>query len=168
MLGNPNAPVTVVEFSDFECPFCARAAPDMKKIYEKYPEQVRVVFMHFPLSFHRNARPTAIGSLAADEQGKFWEYHDVLFEKTLARSLGGSDEDLIAYAEEAGLDVAKFKADLEANRDAYDKTVTAHFAAGQSATVRGTPTLYINGKKVRDRSIAGMSRTIDAILEDEG
>ena len=165
-LGNPNAPVTVVEFSDFECPFCARAAPDAKAIAEKYPDKVRVAFMNFPLSFHRAARPTAIGALVAKEQGKFWEYHDVLFKKTSAKQLRGSDEDLIAYAEEAGLDVGRFKADLEAKRAEFDKIVTAQFAAGQAASVRGTPTFFINGKKVRDRSVAGMSRTIDALLKD--
>ena len=167
-LGNPNAPVTVVEFSDFECPFCARAAPDAKAIAEKYPDQVRVAFMNFPLSFHRAARPTAIGGLVAKEQGKFWEYHDVLFKKTASKQLRGSDADLIAYAEEAGLDVAKFKSDLETKRAEFDKIVTAQFAAGQAASVRGTPTFFINGKKVQDRSVAGMSRTIDAILKESG
>ena len=165
-LGNPNAPVTVVEFSDFECPFCARAAPDAKAIAEKYPDQVRVAFMNFPLSFHRAARPTAIGGLVAKEQGKFWEYHDVLFKKTAAKQLKGSDADLIAYAEEAGCDVEKFKADLESRRAEFDKIVTAQFTAGQNATVRGTPTFFINGKKVQDRGVAGMSRTIDALLKD--
>jgi len=164
-IGNPNAKVTVVEFSDFECPFCARAAPDAKTIAEKYPDDVRVAFMNFPLSFHRSARPTAIGAMIAKEQGKFWEYHDVLFKKTAAKQLKGSDADLIAYAKEAGCDVAKFEADLKAKRAEYDKIVTAQFAAGQAASVRGTPTFFINGKKVQDRSVAGMSRTIDAILK---
>lgn len=166
VLGNPNAPITVVEYSDFECPYCARSAPDVKALQAKYPDKVRVVYKHFPLNFHKSARPSAIASVAAQEQGKFWEYHDVLFAATGKRQLSGSDEDLAKYAAEAGLDVDKFKADMAANKDAYGKRVDADYKEGANVTVRGTPTVYINGKKVQNRSVEGMSATVDQILKD--
>ncbi len=165
ILGNPNAPVTLVEYSDFECPYCARAAPAVKAIYEKYPDKVRVVYKHFPLAFHRSARPAAIASVAAQEQGRFWEFHDVIFDSTSKRQLDASKLD--EYAEAAGLDVAQFNKDMEANRAAYDKRVSQEYKAGQQIAVRGTPTLYINGKKVRDRSVDGMSKMVEAALEEQ-
>ena len=167
MLGNPNAPVTIVEYSDFECPYCARSAPTMKELYEKYPDKVRVVYKHFPLGFHKSARPAAIGSVAAHEQGKFWEYHDVVFDATTNRKLAGSDADLIAYAEKAGLDVERFKKDLASKKAEFEKTVNSDYAEGQRVGVRGTPTVYINGRKSRSRSVSGMSQQIDAILAGE-
>lgn len=159
--GNPNAPVTVVEFSDFQCPFCARSLPLLKQVADKYPDQVRIVYKHFPLNFHAQARPAAIAAIAAQEQGRFWEYHDVLFENI--QKLGTADWD--GFAKEAGLDVARFKKDVEEKKAEFDKRVTADYQAGVKAEVRGTPTLYINGKKVQSRSLGGMSQMIDAELK---
>ncbi len=159
--GNPNAPVTIVEFSDFQCPFCARAQPILEAVLEKYPDDVRLVYKHFPLSFHKAARPTAIASLAAMEQGKFWEMHDVLFDA--ASDLDA--EKIPEYAEQAGLDMERFNRDMEANKAAYDGMVTADYRGGGEVDVRGTPTLYINGKKVRVRTVEGMSAMIDAALK---
>ncbi len=168
VLGNPNAPITVVEYSDFQCPYCARTAPDVKQIYEKYPDKVRVVYKHFPLGFHAAAKPAAVASVAAQDQGKFWEFHDVIFEATAKRQLSGSDEDMIKYAEQAGLDVERFKKDLASKKAEYEKIVDAHYKEGQRVDVRGTPTLYINGKKVKNRSVDGMSQEIDALLKKLG
>ncbi len=168
ILGNPNAPITVVEYSDFQCPYCARTAPDIKALYDKYPDQVRVVYKHFPLGFHEAARPAAVASVAAQEQGKFWQYHDVVFEATAKRQLSGSDEELVKYAQQAGLDVAQFKKDLANNKADYEARIDGDFKEGQRVDVRGTPTLYINGKKVRNRSVAGMSEVIDQILKEQG
>ncbi len=167
-LGNPNAPITVVEYSDFQCPYCARTAPDVKQIYAKYPDKVRVVYKHFPLGFHAAAKPAAIASVAAQDQGKFWEFHDVIFEATAKRKLSGSDEDMIKYAQQAGLDVERFKKDLATKKAEYEKIVNAHYSEGQRVDVRGTPTLYINGKKVKNRSVDGMSQEIDALLKKLG
>ena len=167
-LGNPNAPITVVEYSDFECPYCARTAPDVKQIQAKYPDKVRVVYKHFPLGFHKAAKPTAIASVAADDQGKFWEFHDVIFEATAKRQLSGADEDLVKYAEQAGLDVERFKKDMASKKAEYEKIVDAHYSEGQRVDVRGTPTLYINGKKVKNRTVDGMSQEIDALLKQLG
>lgn len=164
MLGNPNAPITVVEYSDFECPYCARTAPDVKALLDKYPDKVRIVYKHFPLSFHRNARPTAVAAVAAQDQGRFWEFHDVVFAKTSQRQLNAQDVE--KYAAEAGLDVERFKQDLAGKGEAYDKRVSADFADGQRVDVRGTPTLYINGKKVQNRSVEGMSQMVEALLAE--
>lgn len=170
VLGNPNAPITLVEYSDFQCPYCARTAPDVMAVLDKYPDKVRIAYKHFPLSFHPAARPAAIASVAAQEQGKFWEFHDVIFKKTSERQLKASAEDIIAYAKEAGLDVERFKQDMDTKSDEYAKRVQADYVEGQSVDVRGTPTLYLNGKKVQNRSVTGLAASIDAILSqgDQG
>jgi protein-disulfide isomerase len=126
---------------------------------------VRIAYKHFPLSFHPAAKPAAIASVAAQEQGKFWEFHDVIFEATTKRQLKGSDEDMLKYAEQAGLDMDQFKADMAANKADYEKRVNADYVEGQKVQVRGTPTLYLNGKKVRNRSQDGLSATIDEMLK---
>jgi protein-disulfide isomerase len=162
--GNPDAPITIVEFSDFQCPFCARSAPVLKEVQERYGDKVRIVYKHFPLDFHKAARPAAIASVAAQEQGKFWEMHDVLFANTSALQAGQME----AYAEKAGLDVERFRADYQSKRAEYDQRVGKEYQEGVKARVRGTPTLYINGKKVRDRSVDGMSAMIDEALKGAG
>jgi protein-disulfide isomerase len=164
ILGNPEAPVTIVEYSDFQCPYCARATPPLKEVQEKFGDKVRIVFKHFPLSFHKGAKPAAIASMAAQEQGKFWEMHDVLFKNQKALT---DPEKMVEYAEEAGCDVEQFKKDMEANKEAYEKRVDAEFKHGQTVAVRGTPTLYINGKKVQDRSVPGMTAMVEAALKGE-
>jgi protein-disulfide isomerase len=158
--GDPNAPVTLVVYSDFECPFCARADPGLKELASKYPQKLRVAFKHYPLSFHATARPLAIASMAAQEQGRFWEFHDVLFKNTGA--LQATDAAIEGYAREAGLDVERFKRDRKEKAQAYDRRIEQDIAGGNKVDVRGTPTLYINGKKVQDRSIEGMSAMVDA------
>ncbi len=163
ILGNPDAPVALVEFSDFQCPFCARVQPTLKALLEKYPDKVKLVFKHFPLSFHREARPAAIATMAAQEQGKFWEMHDKLFENQRSLDPAGFEK----FAAEIGLDVAKFKADYEGKKAEYDKRVQDDMQLGSRSDVRGTPSLYIGGKKVNDRSIAGMSRLVEEALERE-
>jgi protein-disulfide isomerase len=162
--GKADAPVTIVEFSDFQCPFCARSNPIVDGVLAKYPDKVNYVFKHFPLAFHAAARPAAIASIAAQEQGKFWEMHEVLFANQA--SLDASK--LESYAKQAGLDVARFKKDLETNKAEYEKRVDAEFALGQSVDVRGTPTLYVGGKKVRVRTVEGMSAMIDEQLKQKG
>ena len=156
--GPKAAAVTITEFSDYQCPFCARSEPLIHEALEAYPEQARFVYKHFPLtSIHPHAMGAAQAAMAAQEQGKFWEMHDVLFENQ--RSLEPSKYE--EYAKQAGLDVERFKRDLEANQAAYDKRVTADYIEGQRNDVRGTPALYIGGKKVRARTIDGMSAMIE-------
>ncbi len=162
--GNPNAPVTLTEWSDFECPFCAKVAVPIGELLEKYPEKLRIVYKHFPLNFHKSARPAAVASLAAKDQNCFWKYHDVLFEKTSKRQLKSAD--LEDYAATAGCDVERFKKDLEANAKKYNEMVDADYREGTAADVRGTPALYINGRKVRDRSVEGMSAMVEAAAKE--
>lgn len=137
--GAENAPVTIVEFSDYQCPFCKRAEPVIDEILAKYPDRVRVVYRHFPLDqIHPRARPAAEASLCAGEQGKFWEFHEKLFSGE-----GLEEADLVAYAEAVGLDKAKFEACVSERR--FQKQVEADLAAARAAGVSGTPAFFVNG-----------------------
>jgi protein-disulfide isomerase len=142
ILGPKNAKVTIVEWSDFQCPYCSRAIPTLKQVEEKYPKDVRVVFRHQPLPFHNNAKPAAEASMAAHEQGKFWPYHDKLF-----ANQGQLDRaSLEKYAGEVGLNLVKFKAALDSGK--FRSRVEADSAAGTAAGANGTPTFFINGRQL--------------------
>lgn len=137
--GPAGAPVTIIEFSDYQCPYCKRAEPTLAQVLQRYPEQVRLVYRHFPLAGHEQARPAAEAAACAADQGKFWEYHALVFE-----SSPDLDADkLRALAEQAKLDVAAFDACVAAGTHA-DK-VQADFEAGQEAGVNGTPAFFVNG-----------------------
>jgi len=139
-LGPADAPVTIVEFSDYECPFCKRAHPTVNEIVKRYPERVRFVYRHFPLdSIHPNARGAAEASLCAEEQGKFWQYHDLVFQAS--EKLGA--ETLRGVAEKAGLDLARYDACVQERR--YRARVDADVAEGREARVSGTPAFFVNG-----------------------
>jgi len=139
-LGPDDAPVTIVEFSDYQCPFCGRAEPVVKQVLAKYPDQVRLVYRHFPLdSIHPQARPAAIAAVCASEQGRFWEFHDKVFGSQ--REL--SSERLAGFADELELDRESFDRCLES--DAAAKTVADDLEAGQSAGTTGTPAFFVNG-----------------------
>jgi predicted DsbA family dithiol-disulfide isomerase len=137
--GSDQAPVTIVEFADFECPYCARAAATMERVLAAYEGKVRLVFRHFPLSFHRKASKAAEAGACADEQGKFWALHDALFE---SRDL--EPEALKQQAQRLGLNSAKFDSCLDSGRTA--DLVKRDMAAGQRAGVTGTPAFFINGR----------------------
>ncbi len=157
--GPPDAKVTLVEFSDFECPYCSRAGAVTKQIKEKYGNKVRFVFRQFPLSFHQSAQGAAEASLAAHAQGKFWEMHDKMFENQ--RSLDRAS--LEGYAKDLKLDVAKFKAALDTKQN--EERVKADIALGGEVAVQGTPTLFINGKRVNNPTDFGeVSKAIDSAL----
>lgn len=139
-LGPVDAPVTIVEFSDFQCPYCQRAGPVVKAILDRYPEQVRVVYRHLPLdNIHPRARPAAQASVCADEQGHFWSYHDQIFANPRALS----DEDLRRYAGEIGADVGAFEACLASPRGVGK--VAKDVAEAQALGITGTPAFIING-----------------------
>ncbi len=157
--GPADAKVTIVEFSDFECPFCSRAADVAHKVKEKYSDKVRFVFRQYPLSFHPNAHVAAEASLAANAQGKFWEYHDKLFanQKALGR------EQLEGYAKELGLDVSKFKKALDDKT--YAATVDAELKLGEEVAVDGTPTMFLNGTRVANPTdFDALAKQIDKAL----
>lgn len=138
--GPENAKVTIVEFSDFQCPYCARATKPVEDIVKEFPEQVRVYFLHYPLSFHKQAMPAAIASRCAQKQGKFWEMHDKIFENQA--KIG--DEDLEGHAKALSLDMKKFKACMKSPET--EAFVRADMEQGNEAGVGGTPSFYINGK----------------------
>jgi len=140
--GNPSAPVTIVEFSDFQCPFCTRVNPTIKQIFDTYGDKVRVVFKHNPLPFHKEAPLASEAALAAGAQGKFWEMHDALFanQRALQRA------DLDKYAAQLGLNLEQFAADLDSRK--YKAQVDADLKHGAEIGVRGTPNFFINGKKL--------------------
>ncbi len=136
--GPANAPVTIVEFSDYECPFCQRAEPILQEVLKRYPDKVRLVFRHFPLPMHPNARPAAEAALCANEQGKFWEFHEKVFS-----GKGLEEADLKGYASAAGIDAEKFEACVAERR--FKDKVDADAKAGSEAGVSGTPAFFVNG-----------------------
>ena len=137
--GPEKATVTVIEFSDYECPFCKRAEETVKKVLADYGDKIRFVYRHFPLEFHAHARPAAEASACAGAQGKFWEYHDKLW--TLADL---SDDKLKALAGELGLDQAKFD-DCFAKKQ-FKADIDKDMADASSVGVTGTPAFFINGR----------------------
>ena len=141
--GKADALVTIVEFSDFQCPFCSRVNPALKQVKDKYPNDVRIVWKNNALPFHKRALPAAMAAMAAHEQGKFWEYHDALFagQRTL------EDTDLAAFAEKIGLDVAKWKTSYESGK--HKASVDADMELAAKVNARGTPNFFVNGRNLR-------------------
>jgi protein-disulfide isomerase len=161
--GPKDAPVTIVAFSDFECPFCGRVVPTLKQLEEQYKGKIRVAFKHQPLPFHQNARLAASASMAANEQGKFWEYHDKLFENQRALDRASLEK----YAQDLGLNVAKFKQALDANK--FDAQITADSSEGTRVGANGTPTFFINGRQlVGAQPIDQFKQIIDEELKKKG
>jgi predicted DsbA family dithiol-disulfide isomerase len=138
--GNPAAPVTVVEFSDFQCPYCVRARPTVSRVREAYGDKVRWVFRHFPLDFHAQAEKAGEAAACAGELGQFWEMHDLLWANTAKLQVA----DLKAHAGTLGLDVARFGQCLDSGR--YAGLVEADLRAGQGYGVSGTPAFFVNGR----------------------
>jgi protein-disulfide isomerase len=140
-VGNASAPVTIVEFSDFQCPFCQSVAPTLKRVRETYGDKVRIVWKDFPLTqIHPQAFKAGEAAHCAGEQGKFWEYHDRLF----ANQQALQPADLKKYGADLGLDAAKFNACVDSSK--YGDRVRAGVEQGSKLGVNSTPTLYINGR----------------------
>jgi protein-disulfide isomerase len=143
VFGNTKDPkLTIVEFTEFQCPYCSRIAPTMKELNQKYPDKIKFVYKHFPLSFHANAQAAAAASIAAHKQGKFWEFRYALAPHS--REL--SDSMYIAVAKEVGLDIEKFKKDMVLD-SAMMARIDKDFQLGVKVGVQGTPNFYINGKR---------------------
>jgi protein-disulfide isomerase len=136
--------------------------PTLEQVLGAFPKQVKLVFKQYPLSFHTNARPAALASLAAQRQGKFWPMHDILFKNYTTMKDAQGNFRFSEFAKEIGLNVAKFEKDMKDPE--LEKIVAEDMKHGADAQVTGTPSLYINGKKVTDRSFEGMKRQIEAEL----
>jgi protein-disulfide isomerase len=140
--GPLNAPKTLLEYGDFECPFCGQAYPELKRLEEAIGDQLLFVFRHFPLAqMHPHAKPAAEAAEAAGAQGRFWEMHNKLFENQDRLEA----DDLLAYAGELKLDLPRFVEDLETHRHA--PKVRRDFLQGVRSGVNGTPTFFINGQR---------------------
>jgi protein-disulfide isomerase len=138
--GPANAPVTMVEYGDYECPYCGEAYPIVKALQKRLGEQMRFVFRNFPLAeAHPHAEHAAEAAEAAGAQGKFWEMHDLLYENQDALE----DEDLVRYAKALHLDVPRFVKEMEAHQ--HSERVREDFRSGVRSGVNGTPSFFING-----------------------
>lgn len=157
--GDVKAPVTIIEFSDFQCPYCAKLQPTLREVLDAYPGKVKLVFKNFPLAFHKQAKNAAKASHAAGEQGKYWEMHDKIFEKYNKLT----EESFAEFATELELDTNKFAADFGSNK--YDGQIQQDIQIAKKVGVRGTPTLFINGKLQKGRSFDDFKRTIDGLLK---
>ncbi len=156
--GPKNAPVTLVLYSDFQCPFCKRVEPTITQLEKEFPGKIRVVWKDFPLDFHQNARPAAIAARVAGEEGKFWQMHAKLMENQTALDRPSLEK----YAQEIGVNVGKLKAALDANKYAAD--IDADMKSAQAMGIQGTPASFINGRKIPG---AYPYETFKAIVEQE-
>ena len=153
--GPKDAKVTIVEFSDYQCPFCSQADALIEQVIAANPD-VAFAYKQFPLtSIHPNALPAAKAALAAGKQGKYWEMHKLLFANQ--RALGA--DQLKDYAKQAGVDVAKWEKDM--NSPEVADQINAEMKEAQAAEVRGTPTIFVNGKRLQIRSVEGFKTAID-------
>jgi len=141
--GLASAKVTIIEFSDFQCPFCQRGAKTVEEVLKAYPNDVKLVFKNLPLPFHKDALPAAKAALAAGRQGKFWEMHDKLFDN----QKGLNSEMYVEAAKTLGLDMEKFKADMESPDIA--KQIDEDQALAKTHGISGTPGFFVNGVAVK-------------------
>jgi protein-disulfide isomerase len=158
--GPADAPVTLALFSDFQCPFCSQVGGLVDQVLKAYPKEVKFVYKEFPLvTIHQNAMPAARAAVAAGKQGKFWEMHDKLFANQRALQA----DNLKQYAKDIGLDAAKFEQDL-ASPDAQ-KEIDEDVKLAQQSQVSGTPTLFLNGKRVTNRTFEGLKQMVEEALK---
>lgn len=160
--GPVDAPVVIGVFSDFQWPACARLAPLLEQLLEKYPLQVRLIFKNYPLRRHTFAKKAAVAAFAARRQGRFWEYHDLLFDN--GDSL--SDEKFQQIARKLGLDQAKFERDI--NDLELVARVNQDIRLGAYLGVRGTPTIFINGRVSRARTLEALEAAVKNELKKPG
>ena len=157
--GPTDAKVTVVEFADYQCPFCGQAEGLMTQVLASYPKEVRLVYKQFPLStIHPQAMAASKAALAAGRQGKYWEMHDLLFRNQHDLS----PEKLSELAGSLQLDVMQFEKDMESPEVLAQ--ISREQQEGKSADVVGTPTIFVNGKRLMNRSLDGFKQMIDASL----
>lgn len=157
LYGNERAPVTVVVFADFECPHCRQEAPVLRQAIDQFRGKAKLVYKHFPLSGHVRAKAASIATVAAMEQGKFWEMHDIVFENQTALE----DADIRKYAQKIGLDMAKFDASYKAKKG--QDLVEEDRVEGEKLDIQGTPAVFVNGRYMNSLLFGG---TITGWIED--
>jgi protein-disulfide isomerase len=158
--GPANARITLVEFSDFQCPYCSKAAVQIADILKEYPKDVKLIFKQYPLDSHPQARISAQAALAAHHQGKFWQLHDLMFANRTKLSRAA----IVAWAQQTGLDMKRFNADLDS--DSVKKTLEHDIADGDKAGVEGTPTVYIDGQRYNgDLDLTAIKPVLDKKLK---
>jgi protein-disulfide isomerase len=156
-IGNTKAKINIVVFSEFQCPYCARITPYLDSLIRTYPDKIRLVYKHFPLDFHQQAPSAAAATMAAQKQGKFWEYN-----WKLAPNFSNlNEETFINIAQEIGLDVEQFKKDMALDAD-KQAIITRDMDLGREVGVQGTPNFYVNGKRQDNFGPA----LIDQMLKD--
>jgi len=141
LLGSPMAEVTMFEFSDFQCPHCKLTAPYLKKVVEESNGKVKLVFKQYPLPGHPKARDASRATIAAEKQGKFWEMHDLLFKNQDELQTANLED----YAKQLGLDVKRFKADMQSKET--EQKIEADIAEGHAVGVDSTPSIYVNDRR---------------------
>jgi protein-disulfide isomerase len=162
--GHPDAKVQIVEFSDFQCPFCSRAAETVNELKKKYGSKINIAFKQFPLPMHKDAKPAAEASLCMNEQGvdKFWKFHDLAFKNQDKLDAAGLEK----IAKDAGADVAKFKECVGAKK--YAAVVQKDMEYGEKLGVRSTPTFFVNGQLISGAvPIENFSEVIDDELSSK-
>ena len=158
--GPANAALTIVEFSDFQCPYCSQAVAKLDAVLDAYPGKVKLIFKQFPLDTHPQASLAAAAALAAHQQGKFWPMHDALF----AHRRDLSRPSILTLARGAGLDMKRFEADLDSAET--KKTIARDVEDGDRAGVEGTPSVFINGRKYNGSlELPAMRTAIDGELK---
>ena len=168
--GMPTARVTVEEFSDFECPACGVLEPGLRRVIKDYEDRVRFVFRNYPLQMHKYAFLASRAAEAAGQQGKFWEMHNMLYDNQQEWSKAMEPRvQFDSYATRLGLDVQRFKADME--RQELAERVKADLLRGNSLGVKGTPTVYLNGRELVPGKLVteeDLRREIEAALGQSG
>jgi protein-disulfide isomerase len=157
-LGPEKAPITVVEFSDFQCPYCAAAVPEIKSMLKAYPTQVKLIFKQYPLEMHSQADLAAAAAIAAQKQSKFWEMHDAMYShyQDLSR------KSILALAKQIGLDIDRFETDIDSTE--VRETVVRDVQDGNDAGVNGTPTLFVNGQRYNGPIVLS---SLKPVVDDE-
>lgn len=158
VIGNPKAPVSVVAFLDFQCPYCARTYPTLKQLLEKYPKDVNLIIKHYPLPMHRFAEHAAKAALAAEKQKKYAQFAETLF----ANFNNINEQTISKYAQDVGLDMKKFNKDI-ADASIAD-IINTDRQLGQQLRVRGVPTLFVNGAVAKGRTIEALSQMVEQTL----
>jgi Protein-disulfide isomerase len=159
--GKEDAPVTLVLFSDFECPWCGKLEPVLAELLAKNPDKLRIVFKHLPLPMHQQAEAASLASIAAQKQGKFWEMHDALFQITT-----WTPTVIDETAQRIGLDMVRYKADVAGQE--VQMQLAKDKSDAQLADISATPSLFINGRPARDRSLPALQKMVDEAVTGGG